>query len=67
MMVGLRLMKKIVWFEWCANDVITRPYQDNKHKHHLFYKHIVSEYIYAGRCVIGKMVFPIKRLLWLVK
>ena len=31
--------------EWCANDAVTRPYQDNKHKHHLFYKHIVSEYI----------------------
>lgn len=43
--------------EWCANDAVTRPYQDNKHKHHLFYKHIVSEYIYAGRCVIEDGVY----------
>ena len=43
--------------EWCANEVVTKPYLDNKHKHHLFYKHITSEYIYAGRCTVEDGVY----------
>lgn len=35
---------------WIANEKVTSPYLDKKHKHHKFYRHIINEYVYTSRC-----------------
>ena len=36
--------------KWIADDIVSEPYKDTKHKHHRFYVHITNENIYTTRC-----------------